>query len=487
MKRHFGHGVILGAWFLITGSLAGGEAAAADSKSPPPRSVRPPQVAGSFYPADPGKLRADLKKYLAPAARPLNRRARAIIAPHAGYEFDYPAFGAAYRSLEGKPYRRVFILASNHSRGAGSFKFAIPGYDKFATPLGQVKVDPLTRELVKPNMVETVNEPHMSHIIEVQLPFLQYLYKDDFAIIPIVTGRIDREDITWLADRLSSFLDDDTLIIVSSDLSHYYPYKEAQALDEACTKAIVAQNINAAEGCEACGRDAILVLLGLANQKGWEAERLSLINSGDTSGMKEQVVGYTAIRFYDETFDQQTRTDLLEMSRLMLKTYLKDGKAAKPKLAHASRVAQRERGCFVTLKKNNELRGCIGSITPTGTLVDCVAQNTINAAVHDPRFVPVTKSELKDLRIEISVLSPPRPVSMHGRELENFLVPGKHGVIISQGDRSATYLPQVWEDLPDKTLFLSTLCKKGMMKGDCWMDSGSSVFIYEALHFAEPR
>ncbi|MBW2100218.1 MAG: AmmeMemoRadiSam system protein A, partial [Deltaproteobacteria bacterium] len=144
------------------------------------------------------------------------------------------------------------------------------------------------------------------------------------------------------------------------------------------------------------------------------------------------------------------------------------------------------RGCFVTLHKNCELRGCIGNIEPISSLAEGVKQNAINAAFKDPRFPPLKKDELPDVTIEISVLTIPRVIDFEdGEDLKRKLQPGIHGVILSKGFCCATFLPQVWEQLPDKEIFLEHLCQKGGLGKKSWQNTETTVKVYEAECFSE--
>ena len=147
---------------------------------------------------------------------------------------------------------------------------------------------------------------------------------------------------------------------------------------------------------------------------------------------------------------------------------------------------QAKRGCFVTLHKSVALRGCIGTIAPLKSLIRGVEDNVLNAAFRDPRFKPLDADEAAGVDIEISVLSVPAALSFEdGDDLKSKLKPGEHGVILSRGGRSATFLPQVWSQLPNKEIFLKHLCLKGGMNSNCWQDPTTVVKVYEAEYFSE--
>ena len=176
---------------------------------------------------------------------------------------------------------------------------------------------------------------------------------------------------------------------------------------------------------------------------------------------------------------------LLTLARSAIASALvKDENVQKPE--EFSPALKQKRGCFVTLHKKGALRGCIGTIEPSKPLFDGVEDNALNSAFRDPRFPALKKEELADIDVEVSVLTVPRVLEY--RSVEDLLAqlkPGIHGVILSSGWRSATFLPQVWDQLPDKKDFLEQLCMKGGMQRDCWQDDDTVIKVYEAVYFSE--
>ena len=181
----------------------------------------------------------------------------------------------------------------------------------------------------------------------------------------------------------------------------------------------------------------------------------------------------------------EDRKSLLELARTAIEVEINAGsKIRRPE--KISPGLKEKRGCFVTLHKEGILRGCIGTIEPVRSLVFNVEENALNAAFHDPRFPAVEMDEVSDIDIEISVLTVPQKVDFKdGDDLKKKLKPKIHGVILSQGCHSATFLPQVWEQLPDRGDFLEHLCQKGGMGGGCWKDKDTTVKVYEAEYFSE--
>ena len=459
-----------------------------NSKIPPKDAViREPVVAGAFYPGQPKELVNTIKGFSSIAKPTSLKNIKAIIAPHAGYIYSGQVAAHAYKSLK-KQYKKIFIIGSNHSERTPNFLFSTPAVEYYRTPLGIVKLSSISKKLLQNRIATSVPEAHSTHIIEVHLPFLQLTQKD-FEIIPIVTGNARYPDIQKLANFINQHYDDNTLIIISSDLSHYHPYDKAVALDSKCIKAIEKQNIDSTIKCEACGQRAILVLLELARIKGWVGKILDYKNSGDTAGTKDRVVGYSSIIFHNPDLLETDKKELLKLSRKALTRLLnkkKETSIAEVSKKPFSEAVFKKQGCFVTLEKKHQLRGCIGHIAPQTSIIDCVLQCTASAALRDRRFKPVTKDELKDIDIEISVLTTPKAVPVKGpKALLEFLVPKKHGVILRQGQNSSTYLPQVWNQLPEKTQFLGRLCMKAGLDANCWQAPKTQIFTYKSILFKE--
>jgi MEMO1 family protein len=260
--------------------------------------IRPPTVAGRFYPDRPDRLRAAVEGFLADAeARPAERAPKAVIAPHAGYVYSGPVAGRAFAALRAgaAKIRRVVVIGPAHFvpiRGV-----AVPSARAFRTPLGDVPVDRAALEAVRElPQVQLVDAPHQpEHALEVELPFLQAIF-GEFSLVPLVAGRAQPSEIAEVLAQLWG--GDETAIVVSSDLSHYYDYAKAQRRDAATAAAIEALDPSLGPD-DACGHLPIAGLLIEAKRGGLKALRLDLRNSGDTAGPKDQVVGYGAWAFHD--------------------------------------------------------------------------------------------------------------------------------------------------------------------------------------------
>lgn len=465
------------------------------------RNVRKPIVAGQFYPGTRGALESAVSGYLEQAAKEeLDGPLRALVAPHAGYIYSGPTAAYAYKQID-RPFRRIVILASNHSYDADFDGISVPGFTHYATPLGEVRVSPLAQEWLKLDRISYDPAAHTTHVIEVQLPFLQTVLPENFEILPMITGRIDWNDVQRFGELLNSLVDEDTLFIVSTDLSHYHAYDEAVKLDTTCVQALERLDTLGVANAELCGQGAALILMEVAKKQGWQGKILDYRNSGDTAGDKNRVVGYAAIAFASpENTTAQTGSNspvielneeeqhvLLKLAQETVELYVKEGNALEPEreqFAAYPRLME-GRGSFVTLKKHGQLRGCIGNIIGQQPLYLSIRDNAIQAAARDPRFKPVTEAELADITVNVSVLDVPRPFQVDSPNEYLEQLTHQDGVIIMNGNRSATYLPQVWEELPEPVAFLSHLCLKAGISDDCWRDPQTQVYIYRAQEFGE--
>ncbi len=259
-------------------------------------SIRPPAVAGMFYPADPRELRAEIASYLAAARGSAPRPPKALIAPHAGYIYSGPIAGSAYATLAPvrAKIRRVVIASPSHRVGFRGI--ATSGATAFRTPLGDVPVDAeACAALLACPGVHVFDRAHRDeHGIEVHLPFLQETL-ETFRIVPLVVGDTDDTTMATALDRAPG--GDDTLIVISSDLSHYLPHAQAQVLDRTTAGAILALDPEAIAPDHACGQRAIRGLLHLARTHHLTPTELDRRTSGDTAGDRSSVVGYGAYAF----------------------------------------------------------------------------------------------------------------------------------------------------------------------------------------------
>lgn len=444
--------------------------------------IRRAAVAGRFYPSSPEKLQASVNTYVDQAPYMDLQEIHGLVCPHAGYIYSGLTAGYSYKQLNDQYDTVILIGPTHYVRFSGA---SIPDCTHYETPLGLVKVSEKVNDLKEESVFTTVPEVHtQEHCLEVQLPFLQSVLTD-FEIIPIILGSVDPEAV---ASALSPYIDEKTLVVASSDLSHYHPYEEACELDRICTESVPALDFEKVHSCDACGIRAIVTLMYLAEEKGWQGKLLDYRNSGDTAGDKDRVVGYMAVAFFgsENYLNEEEQQFLLGLARQTLEQYLQDGTVPEVDESQLSERLKENRACFVTLNKHGMLRGCIGNLTPENQLYKAVIENAINAAVRDPRFNPVMYEELSEIDIEISVLTPSQQISYEDAEDLLKKIEGK-GVTIGAGFHRATYLPQVWDQLPDPEEFISNLCRKAGLSSDFWREGTLEVHVYTAQVFGEPQ
>lgn len=442
--------------------------------------VRPPAVAGMFYPENPAELENMVESMLAavPATGPVPK---ALIAPHAGYPFSGPVAAHAYATLREArgQIQRVVLLGPAHRvylRG-----LALPGVDLFTTPLGPIEID---NEAVKAieslPQVTIMEEAHREeHSLEVHLPFLQRCL-EHFRLVPLVVGDAPPEQVAEVLELLWG--EKDTLILISSDLSHYHDYETASVIDARTVEYIRNLELEAIGPYQACGCIPVRGLLHLIRNRNLAVDVLDVRNSGDTAGPRNRVVGYGSFAIYPQSELGATERQLLhEVARNSIRNGLRVREPLKPDLPECPGLLRKKRGAFVTLKLDGRLRGCIGSTEAELPLVHAVADSAYKAAFHDPRFPPLTEEEFRQIEIRISVLSSGRELQYDSeRELLQQLQPGRHGLTIAAGDGRATFLPSVWEDLPEAEHFLQRLKQKVGMPVDAVSDR---AWVYTAESF----
>ncbi len=467
--------------------------------------VRAPAVAGSFYPADPGQLTKTLDALLAQPAPPVDAQSIvALVAPHAGYQFSGGVAANSYAALKGRKVRRVVVIAPSHYE---SFPFAAV-YDgrAYGTPLGEIPVDrEFGRRLAAQNsFVKLADNGHSAsgdrgeHALEVQLPFLQRAL-GDFHLVPVVMGAQDYQASRALGVALARLISGpETLIVASSDLSHFHPYEQAVQLDRSALGAIeqgdyltLSHNLEN-RTWEACGGGPIVAAMIAAERLGaTETKVLKYANSGDVTGDRARVVGYGSVALMRSpqkprsssqriVLSRDEQQQLLKLARKSVDTAVRQGKLFDPPAMNTASLVS-ARGAFVTLTKKSQLRGCIGYTVPVKPLYLTVRDVAAFAALRDSRFPPVREGELADLEYEISVLTPFRRM-----QDVNELRIGEHGLLVRQGEQIGVLLPQVAaEQNWDKKTFLEQVCVKAGLPENAWRNEDTDVFLFSANVFGE--
>jgi len=442
-----------------------------------PATSRPPAVAGLFYPDDPAELHAEVQRLLAAAGGRdtlPSKAPKALIVPHAGYVYSGPIAAQAYARLAGRcgHVSRVVLLGPAHRVALRGL--ALPATGAFETPLGAVPVDRDALALLAdlPQVVIDERAHAAEHSLEVHLPFLQQLL-GTFSVVPLVVGAASIEDVSAVLERLWG--DDATLIVVSSDLSHYRSYEDAHRVDRDTLAAVLRLEARLTHD-QACGATPVNGLLALAHRRGLRAELLDLRNSGDTAGDRRRVVGYAAVAFFESVGTEQPKGDSIPDESERGTTLLAHARASVAQalgVAHATPADAaflNEPGAtFVTVRVNNRLRGCVGSLAPRRALGEDVCANARAAAFDDPRFAPVEAREYGALAVEVSVLSPSTPiVAANEDDLLAQLRPGLDGITLEYGARRATLLPQVWDHVSEPREFLTALKHKAGLDPGFW-------------------
>ena len=440
--------------------------------------IRPAAVAGMFYPDDPAELRHTVNALLANAAAGSpSRPPKALIVPHAGYVYSGAVAASAYAqlgALRGR-IRRVVLLGPAHRvwvRG-----LALPEADRFATPLGEVQLDREAMQRLNelPQVTRSAAAHQMEHSLEVQLPFLQQVL-GDFQLLPLAVGEATADEVAVVLEQVWD--GDETLILISSDLSHFLPDAEAREADGRTVEAILALDPHLSHE-QACGATPVNGLLLAARRHGLHPMALDVRNSSDTAGDPDRVVGYAAFAFQAEAGPNRSRkveaeqaeaekgASLLQLARAEIAKRFWEvmpAPPAKPWMAEPG-------ASFVTLTRQGELRGCIGSLEAHRPLGLDVRENALAAAFRDPRFMPLSRTEFDEIRVEVSVLSSHEPLVVASeKDALDALRPGIDGVVFKYGNSRSTFLPQVWEQLPEPAEFMAHLKRKAGLPMDFWAE-----------------
>lgn len=425
--------------------------------------------AGSFYPERPDELTNLLNSYKLESE--INYKSKAVIVPHAGVYYSGYAAMAGFQHLELS--ENIFIIAPSHHENFNNI--ALPEYTYFDTPLGSLEVNNRRiKEIAEKFPCLISNEVFDNeHSIEVQLPFIQNLNTPqimsakDFVkefkkighkirIIPVLVGNCDYR---LISDLISTYWEDSSFVI-SSDLSHYFTQDECRQIDTYTATIIETGKLESFQPKQACGLIGIMGLIDFANNNDCSMIRVMMYNSGDINNEPEKVVGYGSWFLFPDTknsYLEKYYSKYITESAKSAITETLNGNEYKPE--HIPSVLTQYGASFVTLKLNGVLRGCIGSIFPTKPLILDIIDNAKNAAFYDSRFEPLTERELPYLEINVSILSSIERIPFKDeRDLLSKIYP--YGIIISDRNNRAVYLPEVWEQLPNREVFLNSLKEK---------------------------
>lgn len=374
--------------------------------------TRLPAVSGTFYPDDKNQLSQMISDFLSSSLNKNISGIKAIIVPHAGYIYSGQIASEAFKQIESySDIERVIIIGPSHHEYLTNF--GLSRTDFWETPLGKIELDKdFIIKLESFNGFSAKGGPASGweyddnamteeHSVEVQIPFLQTILKNNWKLVPIVVGQVDDENIKVSAQNLNSILDEKTLLVISSDLSHYYSKNEAKKLDQKCIDSI--KTLEFDSECEACGEIGIKLLFEIAKLNNWKGELIKYSDSGDVTGDDSQVVGYMSAIFTSndknekyseddlsaEVLTQADKKFLLNLARNTIDYAFKNKRKLMPiDENEIPENLKEKRGVFVTLNENNSLRGCIGYIEPIEKLYKAVQLNALSAAFEDTRFSP---------------------------------------------------------------------------------------------------
>jgi AmmeMemoRadiSam system protein B/AmmeMemoRadiSam system protein A len=474
--------------------------------------IRPYLNTGPWYPADPSQLQKMLAGFFAPLPEPEKGTVvRGIIAPHAGFEYSGGCAAHAYRALTPtQGIRRIILMGVAHR--SAFYGACVADYSAWSTPLGTVAVDTeICRALAATKLFKSNRDTmRYEHSLENQLPFLQKaLGSSAYKIVPIVFGALKKIDFAAMATAIAPFVDEHTLVVASSDLTHYgenfsyTPFRRDLAanlekLDKGFIEAVMRLDFDRyvayheKTGITACGFVAIGIMIRLFEKKNFRVTLADYYKSGDLNGDYSTSVSYASLLFTESSnaasdpivLERSEEKILLELARSTLQSYLKTSQIPGPKENPFSVYPKlnQKLGVFVTLRKKGELRGCIGSIIGVVPLFRGVMANAIHAAVDDPRFPTLDQKELHSVEIEISVMTPLQPVNdFRSIRLKT------DGVVIRAGNAQAVFLPQVAAETGwSLDEFLGNLCLKAGLERDAYRRSpGMKFYVFQAQVFSE--
>ncbi|SFE20885.1 AmmeMemoRadiSam system protein B [Thermophagus xiamenensis] len=470
---------------------------------------RQPSVAGMFYAGEPVALQNHLKSLFEEAQPGVgDAQVAALIVPHAGYLYSGGVAASGFAQInENAHYKTIFLIGSSHRMAFNGASVYTQG--DYLTPLGRVDVDKaLAQKLVESSpYITDIFAPHKDeHSLEVELPFLQYRLKNSFKLVPIVMGPHDAVGARMVAEALKPYFKPGNLFVISTDFSHYPKYEDAKKVDAITVDAILKNDpdllLNTLEQnrklgvtnlvTSLCGWTSVLTLLYITQDDTClDFRHIEYRNSGDVPfGDSSRVVGYHAIAVFRKkeskttahncfSLNDQEKQWLLNRARKTLEAVVRYQQPEAPSEA-LSVALKTPAGAFVSLYKNEQLRGCIGNLSTSLPLWKVVERMTAAAAFNDSRFTPVKEEELGEIKIEISLLTPLQMINDISE-----IIPGRHGIVIEKDGKSGTFLPQVaiktgWGR---EELLGHCARDKAGIGWEGWRDA--NIYIYEALVFGE--
>ncbi len=493
---------------------------------------RKPAFAGQFYPDDPEELRAWIESRLRRAKTEIEGEVLGIISPHAGYVFSGSTAAKAWKALDGVEVDVIIVLGPVHKEGISFASVLTEG--SYSTPLGVVRIDSEVASAISARDEDirassrghALDGLHDEHSIEVQIPFLQ-IVQPDTPIVPIVMGNHSLEFAERLATAITEAVAGKRAVLVAStDLSHYFSFRDAKHLDRVFIREVdhfdpeQLYQMLLEHKTMACGAGPVLTTMVATKKMGANHSQVIKWTTSADSPYRDfsRVVGYLAASFSKAdikpvekkeedsttseedtgsgdiagkpdpsaqyaTFDFETISEaqkqlLLRVTRVSIRNAILGEQA--PPVKSEDPILRQKCGCFVTLKKSGQLRGCIGFIEVDKPLLVTLREAAQAAAMRDPRFPPISRDELNQITIEVSLLTP-----LESIEAEN-VTPGIHGLYLINGMNRGLLLPQVATERGwDRETFLENTCLKAGLKRDCWMNPETSLFAFRAYIFSD--
>lgn len=425
------------------------------------KNIRLASVAGKFYPDRKSVLESLISDFKENNRKQYDCSVNAIIVPHAGYVYSGQLASEGFQYLN-KKAQNVFIIAPAHYIGIDGI--GVSSFDAWQTPLGEVLVNQKINQVLIEHFDAKIQDEAIApeHSLEVQVPFVQS-FLPKAKVVPILVGDADP---TIISEILYYFgKNGKNAFIISSDLSHFYHDSEAKKIDTVTAEMIETQDVSDFNSRQACGSVGVLGLVGYAKAQGFSLIRVNLQNSAVATGDKSRVVGYGTWLLFEGTKEKFVKDHfsglLLDVCRKSILSGFDTGRPLNVEPFDFSEVLQQSGASFVTLEIDGELRGCIGSIIANQSLIEDIAKNAFASAFSDTRFPPLGREEFENLDIAISLLSAPSQMNFRDEEdLLSQIIKDVDGIIIKDGYSRAVYLPSVWEQLPDKKLFLNSLKQK---------------------------
>jgi AmmeMemoRadiSam system protein B/AmmeMemoRadiSam system protein A len=471
-------------------------------------------LAGRWFQDSERALRDEIAELGKGVSAVRKRNVCAAVVPHAGYRYSGQVAAGVYLRIDPKSLNRVVVMGPSHYVGMRN-RVSIPDATHFRTPLGELPADTafVARALKLPFVTQQPQAHEQEHSDQIQLPLIQACLASNVPVVCVVCGQFDPANLLTAAAAFRELLDDRTLVVASSDFTHYganYGYvpftndvqRRIETLDMGIFDLFARRDLDGflrqldETGATVCGRDPLAFLLAMLPADA-RVERTAYDTSGRMTQDERNSVSYIGALVtgawsvpakagrpaagtpppQGEKLSDGDCGRLLALARETIAEAFKNGerRAASAEPREVTAGMEAVRGGFVTLHKHGDLRGCIGEIVPRREVWKAVREQALNAAFHDPRFPPLSETEFGDIHIEISVLTPPRPVDSW-----RDIVIGKHGMVLTKGGRSAVFLPQVAPEQGwgiEETL--THLAMKAGLQPDAWRE-GAEFLVFEA-------